>query len=1142
MQDRLLFTDPLASTLTRGRVGDQPANTDPFWSAETYQAEWLKEVRNRRISRILRESLLPHLRQYAELKRNSTPEAPDPNWARLQFDLFDIYRLQAPQANLMPWESTWLARHHASVWDADLLLHAPSQYEMAQQHFREMMIPSETFALLESLTFSEKERIGLRGLRADIDASATKLTNVLPSLYISRFLLEAVTTVFVNMPELALLVTTLQLPLSLLSATAQTNAYDFANDAREISFRLRAFLQIFCTHPIRGLLLSNHPATATFNPARFTETAVNHAIANYDLTKALLNQQAALLGIGVGSATATARGSVLPLAYASLTNYVAKWHRQWQMRQRRERVNPILNESDAQVSAAERKLHLTPITFSLPYIQEAWTGLREAGRTRSALLHETNRGVFQTEVMVKSVPSMVVAGLRFLGLQAAEKIAAPFTLSLATTYEVTSHAGRMQFTLAMAAGQHAEQQKALVSQLQHLVTRLGELHLAPVEMDAGPISGSLQVRMQKNLDGSEPIFDTIELSPGITVLTGGSGGGKTTLQRVVGFPALSAELGKVVTAQGADVTANYSLEAWQRRISTVSFDMSFPHTLAEQIAFMVAMGETSALSTFARQQTDYGSQFVDLPIEEQQKAAQHWQKVCLDQSKQVKHDAHSLVFDKLVKDYLANYFACAADHPQLQRFLTTAFTQQAGVSAGEKARLSLALSLMKDADIYIYDEPTSNLDPVTKQQIAQIILNQVLAKRDKIHLMAIHDAYLLDILTKEADVRRIYDYSFGKEIKREAGLSIFLKQLQSFTAVLEDSQHVLDVDMRSLIDNERAWKQPLRQGVALVNRDGLTGAAIARIEDGLQQLAHIAQVCPVFKYEVELGNGDVGGRSIAESVLRELNNLLEALFTQEVVLNLFSSQSSLKPLLLSELESLSRTLVTIRFLSDAVSKGTNYHFSYNPQQFFSTRFAHLSSLFHSKDAPPTLTHEQMVAYLQQDEYLPVLNFLLRESLRQRISPHNNTRWHSDYPRFQDILLSIESLSALTIDRMPDGSGPTNLVQFNAAPQAIRQLGQRMRSMIHLTAIYSGRVAPQNDQFNALNIDVMRAKFKSRVDRLPWFRISENDLLTFVQDPAVPSSGELFLQALRTQPQLAELYEDLLSYMRSKLSRASKVSV
>lgn len=82
------------------------------------------------------------------------------------------------------------------------------------------------------------------------------------------------------------------------------------------------------------------------------------------------------------------------------------------------------------------------------------------------------------------------------------------------------------------------------------------------------------------------------------------------------------------------------------------------------------------------------------------------------------------------------------------------------ISGGEKQRISIARALLKDADLLIYDEPTSNLDHTTAKEIERILLNE-----NKTCFMITHklDEELLNkfdeiLLLKDGSLKEIGSY------------------------------------------------------------------------------------------------------------------------------------------------------------------------------------------------------------------------------------------------------------------------------------------------------------------------------------------------------------------------------------------------
>ncbi len=68
------------------------------------------------------------------------------------------------------------------------------------------------------------------------------------------------------------------------------------------------------------------------------------------------------------------------------------------------------------------------------------------------------------------------------------------------------------------------------------------------------------------------------------------------------------------------------------------------------------------------------------------------------------------------------------------------------ISGGELQTVAVAVSLLREADIYLFDEPTNYLDVFQRMKIAKMIRN-LAAKRDKSVLVVEHDLAVLDYLS-----------------------------------------------------------------------------------------------------------------------------------------------------------------------------------------------------------------------------------------------------------------------------------------------------------------------------------------------------------------------------------------------------------
>ncbi len=65
-------------------------------------------------------------------------------------------------------------------------------------------------------------------------------------------------------------------------------------------------------------------------------------------------------------------------------------------------------------------------------------------------------------------------------------------------------------------------------------------------------------------------------------------------------------------------------------------------------------------------------------------------------------------------------------------------------STGMKKKLSLARALLHDPDVYIFDEPTSSIDPISANEIRDIILS--LKNKNKTIILSTHDMHEAELL------------------------------------------------------------------------------------------------------------------------------------------------------------------------------------------------------------------------------------------------------------------------------------------------------------------------------------------------------------------------------------------------------------
>jgi len=102
-----------------------------------------------------------------------------------------------------------------------------------------------------------------------------------------------------------------------------------------------------------------------------------------------------------------------------------------------------------------------------------------------------------------------------------------------------------------------------------------------------------------------------------------------------------------------------------------------------------------------------------------------------------------------------------------------------GLSGGELQRLSIALALAREADLYLIDEPSAYLDANQRMETAKCI-RRVMEKKGQPALIVDHDVYFIDLVSDslmvfsgEPSIKGLARGPFGL---RE-GMNAFLKDI-----------------------------------------------------------------------------------------------------------------------------------------------------------------------------------------------------------------------------------------------------------------------------------------------------------------------------------------------------------------------------
>ncbi|WP_010917754.1 ribosome biogenesis/translation initiation ATPase RLI [Thermoplasma volcanium] len=102
-----------------------------------------------------------------------------------------------------------------------------------------------------------------------------------------------------------------------------------------------------------------------------------------------------------------------------------------------------------------------------------------------------------------------------------------------------------------------------------------------------------------------------------------------------------------------------------------------------------------------------------------------------------------------------------------------------GLSGGEMQRLSIAITLSREADVYLIDEPSAHLDSSYRMVVAKVI-RRVMENTKKTALVVDHDIYLIDLISDSLIVFSGEPGSHGASdgpMDMKEGMNRFLKMV-----------------------------------------------------------------------------------------------------------------------------------------------------------------------------------------------------------------------------------------------------------------------------------------------------------------------------------------------------------------------------
>ena len=125
------------------------------------------------------------------------------------------------------------------------------------------------------------------------------------------------------------------------------------------------------------------------------------------------------------------------------------------------------------------------------------------------------------------------------------------------------------------------------------------------------------------------------------------------------------------------------------------------------------------------------------------------------------------------------------------------FKEVSQISGGEKARLALALMIIKPSNLLILDEPTNHLDIPSKQ-----MLEQALSNYNGTALLVSHDRYFI---SKVAN--KIVEIRDGQLIKYEGDYEYYKEKKIEEAQEKEKELHLAERERKRLANREKQKKK-----------------------------------------------------------------------------------------------------------------------------------------------------------------------------------------------------------------------------------------------------------------------------------------------------------------------------------------------